>query len=359
MGVNFSTDPYAPDLTAPGSKKRRVRTRGSRRRVVAAVAAVIALIFLGVSIVVTSVSFIPADALVGASDNVALAASFANLTAVVSIAAVLLLLVAWGVRRSTKLLVALVSAAVVTALQVGLVAPLYVASSALPTKDRSLTVLSLNTFTGHADAVQLTAVAQKADVVVLIEATRPLTYRLDDAGFTDRFRYRTDVRLPNEGAKGTVVYSRFPLTKTTLLPSALRNQSVVASVQVPKLGLVSVAGVHPVRPFVGSSDWVREQRLLAKSLPKSGLRVAAGDFNATSNQSSLRTLRQSGWVTSDDAAGSGWTPTWPADRAHVPPVFDIDHVLTAPGLVSTSSSSVRVAGTDHLGLLVRVEAVGS
>ena len=52
-------------------------------------------------------------------------------------------------------------------------------------------------------------------------------------------------------------------------------------------------------------------------------------------------------------------PTYPAGSSTVPPLIDIDHVYVAGGLQATRAESVRVAGTDHLGLLVTIAVPAS
>jgi len=79
--------------------------------------------------------------------------------------------------------------------------------------------------------------------------------------------------------------------------------------------------------------------------------VVAGDFNAVDNHQSIRRLSAEGFRSTTDSAGSGWQPTYPADRTDLPPV---DHILISPGLAATDSRTVRIAGTDHLGVVATV-----
>ena len=42
------------------------------------------------------------------------------------------------------------------------------------------------------------------------------------------------------------------------------------------------------------------------------VQILAGDFNATLDHAELRALLDRGYIDAADAAGEGWTPTWPA-----------------------------------------------
>ena len=64
----------------------------------------------------------------------------------------------------------------------------------------------------------------------------------------------------------------------------------------------------------------------------------------------MRELYALGLKSVTDIVGAGWLPTYPAD-APVPPLIPIDHILVDDQLTGTSISTVRVSGSDHLGLL--------
>ena len=95
------------------------------------------------------------------------------------------------------------------------------------------------------------------------------------------------------------------------------------------------------------------------SLPGPAPVVVAGDFNMTWDHTRFRALRSLGYVDSTEGGGDGPVPTWPHGRRlpgglTAPPVIGIDHVLARGAARIGDTSTVEVAGTDHLGLRARV-----
>lgn len=187
-------------------------------------------------------------------------------------------------------------------------------------------------------------------MVVLAEAKELAHDRLTAAGITTRFPYERAGSLPQSGGAGTTVLSRFPMTRTEPLPAIISHQSWDLTIDVAGLGPIHLVAVHPVRPHPGGDDWAGEQARLRRSLP-SGPTVVAGDFNAVDNHLSIRRLAVDGFRSTTDLTGAGWQPSYPADRAWLPPLVGIDHIQLGPELTATSSTTVRVADTDHLGVV--------
>jgi endonuclease/exonuclease/phosphatase family metal-dependent hydrolase len=89
--------------------------------------------------------------------------------------------------------------------------------------------------------------------------------------------------------------------------------------------------------------------------------VVAGDFNATLDHAPMRRLAGLGLSDAARQANAGWQPTWPAgdDTGRTLPfglsVVAIDHVLVSKHFSAISTTTHEVPGTDHLGLLVRLD----
>ncbi len=214
------------------------------------------------------------------------------------------------------------------------------------------TLLSQNLKLGEADPDSAMRAAENADVVVLVEATGPILEALRARGWNERFPYATPNTLPSDGADGSAVFSRFPLRGGHPL-SGLLHQTWSVTVAVPHLGDVELLAVHPVRPFRGGTDWRTEQDLLRRLIPTTPRTIVSGDFNAVDSHRPLRLLRADGYRSSTDLAGAGHRPTYPSNEP-VPPLIEIDHVLLGPGLTATASTTVNVAGSDHLGVLAEI-----
>lgn len=229
-------------------------------------------------------------------------------------------------------------------------------SARIATGAERFTILSQNLELGQADPASVLEVARTADVVVLVEVTEPAVAALRSLGWSARFPHGTPGTLPADGAAGTAVFSRFPLRSVQAV-EGLAHQTWQVGIDVPGLGVVEVVAVHPVRPFRGRDGWRAEQEQLQAVLPDGPQTVVAGDFNAVDSHHPIRALRRLGLCSSTELAGSGWQPTFPANTA-LPALIEIDHVLLAPGLTAVRSGTVRVRGTDHLGVLARISTAG-
>lgn len=285
-----------------------------------------------------------------ATDNAAaLLASFIAYGTV----AYLIALIALGiavVRARHRVVLAVLAAlsAVLLIVHIVWLAPFFVADDRPPTTD-PFTVMSLNLLAGQADSAQVAAVAQQADVVVLLEATPTSLYALRPYGWAERFPY--SVGDPDDSRSGTAIYSRYPLNAEDSLPTTAFQQWI-ATAEVPGLGPVTIMAVHPCNPFCGGTSWVREHQVVREVADAhvGGPLVVAGDFNAVDDHEPLRRLKRDGLVSATDITGAGWLPTYPAN-ALIPPMIPIDHVLLSPSLTATSIRTFHVDGTDHLGLL--------
>ena len=250
--------------------------------------------------------------------------------------------------------------AVLTVITVGCLAGLtYQASSAVPmfvpdgrpATTPPFTLISLNMFGGHADPAALARQAQRADVVVLVEANPSGVARLERYGWSERFRYAAGTT--QDGSTGSVIYSRFPLSDSEALPPS-SFQQWAATADVPEIGPVRIMAVHPCNPYCGNNHWTREHaqlRAVAAAQPADRPLILAGDFNAIDDHGPLQALRRDGLRSATDVAGAGWLPTYPANKS-IPPLIPIDHVMINSRLTATAAGTFRVGGTDHLGLQV-------
>jgi endonuclease/exonuclease/phosphatase (EEP) superfamily protein YafD len=278
----------------------------------------------------------------------ALAASFIPYGVVAEVIA----LAAFGVaallaRRRVVLAALTVVTAVLLALQLSWLAPLFLPDNRPPTT-RTFTLLSLNIRGDLGDPASIVAASQQADVVVLLETTPKAIQGLRAAGIEDDFAYRagTDAR-----GSGSAIFSRFPLTSIQPLPHT-SFQMWQAMAQIPQLGAVRLVTAHPCNPFCGPGYWPSEHELLQQVVTRDLDQplVVAGDFNAVDDHLPIRRLEQLGLRSATDIVGAGWLPTYPANSP-VPPLIPIDHIMLNDRMTATSITRVHVAGTDHLGLL--------
>ncbi len=237
----------------------------------------------------------------------------------------------------------------VAALRDRFVAPASVESTP---SDRRLTVMSANVLFGQADPRQIADLAQGVDVVAIQENTPRFDEALHAALSAD-FPYQ--LGTSREDASGTMLWSRTPLEHGGT--GETRFTSVVATTTVRGVEW-TVANVHPAPPQMGSRQWAGDaQRVL--DLVRSYLSeklVVVGDFNAIEEHLTMRRfadagLRNAMWGRRSTGAAA-WQPSWPANRAWVPPLIRIDHALHSGSVQAWRPRYTTVRGSDHKALVV-------
>lgn len=243
----------------------------------------------------------------------------------------------------------------VLAVQLGWLLPPAAARHArdVPAGGVPVSVLSLNARYGQADvAATLDAVrAHRVDVLVVEELTEPMAESLRSAGLGSALPYQN--LLPEAGAGGTGIWSRWPLTREPPLPGDAHFAMPVATLRLPGERPLTVAGVHTRSPRRGSTDpWRADLATVAAwARGVTGPHLLAGDFNAGREHSGFRAITAAGLADAADARRLPWPQfTWPADRSF-PPLTRIDHVLVSPELAVRRTRTVTVPGTDHRGVL--------
>lgn len=235
------------------------------------------------------------------------------------------------------------------------IGPFFVADGR-PASSVTLRMLALNLYNGHADPAQVRDQADGVDVVVLVETTADSLAQLATPDWRERFPY--EVGGGREEQSNTTIYSRFPLSDGIVIgPTSF--QQWITTVRVPALGNVRLAAVHPCNPYCGGGRWASEHDELRRAIRPylADPLVIAGDFNAIDDHGPLQDLHADGLRSAADLAGAGWMPTYPANRDY-PPLFPIDHIMLNQRLTATEIHTVRVAGTDHLGLMATIAGVG-
>jgi endonuclease/exonuclease/phosphatase (EEP) superfamily protein YafD len=223
------------------------------------------------------------------------------------------------------------------------------------------TVFTANMRLGAADAESIVATASRtrADAVALEELTPQAVARLKAAGLDNAYRYSQ--LAPGPQAAGVGLWSDRPISTPRRYGGLVFN-AVSVSVLVggtPSKSL-TIFATHMVAPWPGSTAvWQHDLQALGAILRSTrGPMVDAGDFNATLDHPQFRRLLSVANVKdSAQLAGDARIATFPADSA-LPPIIGIDHVLSrqAPAV---SVMTVRLPGSDHLGLVARLAVSSS
>ncbi len=211
-----------------------------------------------------------------------------------------------------------------------------------------LRVMSSNMKIGAADPAAIVALvkAHDIDVLAIDEFTPHAEDRLVAAGLTTLLPF--SATTPIDGATGSAIYSRYPLTGTGYQPLAGGFGQEYATVTVPGALPLLVDAVHtraPGEPGL-TSDWAKSLTQEPHATPKGPVRLLAGDFNATLDHARLRTLLDTGYVDIASQLGDGLTTTWPYDGTLLPGIT-LDHFFADPRIGAVSFGATIVKGTDH------------
>ncbi|MFI5613540.1 endonuclease/exonuclease/phosphatase family protein [Amycolatopsis sp. NPDC051903] len=216
---------------------------------------------------------------------------------------------------------------------------------------KSLRVMSANLYLGHADAGAVVRLVRenRVDVLNLVELTPAEVSALDAAGLFAQLPYRVVHAAP--GADGSAIVSRFPLTEENYTGDSAAKQPG-AEADLGGGAVVEIVAVHPQSPDTDSGEWVRQTRDLSRAAGEHGLRILAGDFNATLDHSALQTVLSRGYHDAADELGDGLQPTWPADAL---PLVTLDHVLVDKRAAVRDYRVLDVPGTDHRAVYAEVQ----
>ena len=251
------------------------------------------------------------------------------------------------------------AAGLLTAVAVAVQLPLFIGPEHSAHNTVSARVLTANVLEGRANPAQLAAIVRdRADIVVFQEITPDLVSALNQEGLGTDFPYQaTDAR---RYAEGVAVWSRYPIDRSTRIPG-FQSGVVSAEIRIPGAAAdTTVVVVHISGPWPQPiDDWRRDLDKFPEAMDAiaakagTGAVIMAGDVNATTGMAPSRRLLRDGFRDGTEQAGAGFIPTFPAD-ASFPPLIGIDHILTRNSWAQ-DVRSVRIPGSDHLGLQATVQ----
>lgn len=205
-----------------------------------------------------------------------------------------------------------------TAVLVGLMAPRAIKHDQPDVHGQKVRIFSANLLHGSANPELLTGAIKQCDpdIVALQEATPENVQQLRDAGILGELRYVEGD--PEFGTLGYVTFSRWPLKRVTYPPWP--------TYRVLGKGFLfrNIHPAPPVKPGGPTSSWHKALSGIAPT----GLRtprIVVGDFNATLDHRSFRTVLGRGYHDAGRETGKGFEWTWaPGPR---PFKLTIDHVI--------------------------------
>lgn len=256
----------------------------------------------------------------------------------------LLVLGGWRPAALAALVVALVSYP-----HVGVFVPVRL-SDAAPI----ITVMTANTRHGGADPDVLVAsvVEHGVDVLAVQELTPDSIGGLTRSGLDEVLPYRSIAVQP--GGTDVGLWSSYPLDDAQMLTGFVLNpvqaRISVAGRQITVIAFHSRAPVSTNDTELWRSDLDRLAEVLRNPITAT---IVAGDFNATRDHRQFRDLLDTGYSDTGDDAGTGFLPTYPADRIWGP-LIGIDHILVSNDLVGVDVVSVHQPGSDHRAVVASI-----
>ncbi|WP_457974560.1 endonuclease/exonuclease/phosphatase family protein [Arthrobacter sp. D1-17] len=250
-----------------------------------------------------------------------------------------------------------------------------------PVAGTRITVLSINSQFGQADAAETVRIIREhgVDLLAVQEHTQDLEDRLAAQGLQRLLPHIFSD--PRDDASGSAIYSAHPMEAVGVLPDTRFPMPTVRLTirQRDRASVLEVTNVHAFPPVAGRaaqwrSDLAALERLAAtgtRDTPGQSNRLLSGDFNATFDHAEFRAVLDGGGVldagsTGPDGGGGGklvdvgsaaglrLLPTWPMEGPPLPGIA-IDHLVTSPLIASSGYAVHRVPGTDHAAVLATLE----
>lgn len=218
-----------------------------------------------------------------------------------------------------------------------------------------LRVLTTNMLLGEADPTAIVDLVRThhVDLLAVQEYTPGAEHRLHDAGLDGLLP--DHVTYPLDGVGGSALYSRFPLTGGGYRPLPPYFGQAYAVLHVPGTTPILVESAHPCAPANRSrmTCWPHDLAAEPAATPHGPVRILLGDFNATLDHASLRTLIATGYQDAASTVGEGWTATWPFDGKPIPGVT-LDHVLVDRRVAVEAVHVYPVPRSDHRAVYARL-----
>ena len=230
----------------------------------------------------------------------------------------------------------------------------------------TLRVMTCNVYKGRADPERIVELVRSEGVQVLAlqETTRDFVSELERTGLGELLPYSS--RASSDGVYGNGIWSALPISDAQSdavgsSASAMPSGTVTLGADDSGAGArVCLVSVHTCAPVPGYWNlWKRSVEEISAVRDRAAADTATryvlmGDFNATYDHAPFREML--GGTLRDAAREVGrLTLTWPADRASVPALSGIDHVVMGPGVGAQDIEVAPVAGTDHKALLATLE----
>jgi endonuclease/exonuclease/phosphatase (EEP) superfamily protein YafD len=197
--------------------------------------------------------------------------------------------------------------------------------------------------------------ANDVDVLSVQELTPEAGERLRAAGLEELLPHSVVIpaRPGAVPAASGAVWSRLPLRPAGAVPGAFEQPTVrISSGAGPDVLLTAVHVMPPSTSAALVRRWSADLADLPRPEP-GGLRVLAGDFNASLDHAAFRRVLALGYRDAAREAGRAMVWTWAPLRPRFPRLA-IDHVLVDPRIGVGLVDVVPVDGSDHRAIVAEL-----
>jgi len=243
------------------------------------------------------------------------------------------------------------------------------ASLDAPQSDTEVSIMTYNVFFKNKRPEQSLAVIKAAnpDILVLQEVSKQWAVNLDKSL---KLSYPYQHVLALNGTHGTAIYSKFPLSNTSIINNT-SNRPIAQMAEVDIHGnRIQLVNVHLASPGVAVENpdrffalamanyYQRErqldklQQLLDAAQTTAPTQVYIGDFNTTEFEPLYRQLR-SHWVDLQAEVGTGWGFNFP-HTSKMNPLIRLDYILIRGNIAPVSIEVQSGGSSDHLAVMGKV-----
>lgn len=240
---------------------------------------------------------------------------------------------------------------VMAAVNVFLVAPLYMDKPAPPASPESLRIVSFNVGAGRADPAEIIEWMSDAppDLVFLLESTEEWIRAMP----TNGTGYSVGNQIPDDRAYGISVLGRGATGVEQLRLGVTRDPVVRVPATIGDEAVV-VYAVHPRPPDSPATADARDSLFTELATLVAGEEapvIVIGDFNASPWSHAFRRFEgDTGLVNSQ--RGFGLSATWPTSMPIT--LIPLDHMMHSDSLTTVNRTVGPDLGSDHMPLTVEV-----
>jgi endonuclease/exonuclease/phosphatase (EEP) superfamily protein YafD len=264
------------------------------------------------------------------------------------LAAQLVLLILFAVRRRWVLTAMLVAVAAVNA---RVITPYWPQTNVALAAESSLAVMSANVRANTHDPARFLELVlrENPDVLLLLELNHAWASAL--APLAERYPY--SISLPRDGVSGIALLSRFPITEERVI-DLVGMPAVDAQLVTPAGGALRFIGVHLDTPLSARHAADRNKQLvelarIARQTPQA--LIVAGDFNLTPYSPQFTALIEASGLR-DSGARRGLSFSWPTFLPLLG--IPIDHCLISEHFTVAQQTRGADFGSDHYPILTQL-----